>query len=174
MFSKTTVNSLTIFFKTFSLKKMLLFFLNPLMLICSEYYQMFFVLLLIVFIDLRFGIKVYCKDKGKILKIKKPSTWSLLTSSGFRKTFNKIKDYIFLIFAIFLLDKYMLNIGVLFFNYTLTHLSFIVLSGVELWSIGENFKKIRGYNFLELLHKIIVKKSLNDAIENLKETSKNK
>lgn len=169
MFSKTTIKSLTIYFKDFSLHKLLFFIINPLILMYNSYYTMFFTLLLIILVDLRFGIRVYCKENNLRVKLFSPSTWGVVTSSGFRQTLTKGKDYFFIVFSVFLLENHMLKSEIVFFNYNLTHLSFIVLSAVELWSIGENFRKLRGYNFFQLLYKVISKKEIKEAVDELKE-----
>ena len=172
MFSKTTLKSLIIYFKEFSFSKLLFFVINPLVLMYNNYFAMFFTLLLIILVDLRFGIRVYCKENNLQVKLSKPSTWGVITSSGFRQTLNKGKDYFFIVFSVFLLEQYMLKSEVILFNYNLTHISFIVLSAVELWSIGENFRKLRGYNFFELLQKIIIQKDMSATVTKIKKSKK--
>ncbi len=134
----------------------------------NNYYTMFFTLFFIAMIDLRFGIRVYCKGKSTKFAVLKPSSWYLIKSSGIRQTFIKLKDYFFIIFSVYLIENYMLKKGVSIFDYDLTHITFILLSGIELWSIGEKFKKLRGYNIFELFQKVVFKKDISAAVEEIK------
>ncbi|WP_062057428.1 hypothetical protein [Aquimarina longa] len=161
------MNSIIVFFTRFNLKKAFLLFISPLLVICRDYETMIFGLISIMIINLRTGIKVYCKENYCKISILKPKTWEHLKSIGLRKTMSKLKDYILVIIAFFFFENYLLKSPLDIFRYNGTELIIVTLGLIEVWSIGENFKKLRGYNIFEYIKNLIIKRDVQTVIKDI-------
>lgn len=176
MIQKVTLKKILEFFSSFNYKKLMILIFNPIILMYNNYYYLFLALLIISLVDLRFGIKVYAKQNKKKFKYKSPSTWGIIKSEGIRKTFKKLKDYFYIILAVFCIEQYMFKgTDATILGYTITHICFLILAGIEAWSIGENFKKLRGYNLFEYLLNFLLKRDIKETLKEIQdEESDNK
>lgn len=158
------MTSITKFFGSFNFKKALMLLASPFVALYNDYKVMAIGLLILILIDLITGIKVYVKDNNLKLSLFKPSTWGIINSAGLRQTIAKFKDYVVVIVAVFFFDNYILKSPLIAFGYNLTEILILVLAVVELWSIGENFKSLRGYNIFDYIRKLIFKKDLEGVM----------
>jgi hypothetical protein len=166
------------FFKTLSSEKILGFTLFSFSTISTELllnFKMLTVqnwkpwlgLLILITIDLYWGIKKSQIGKTQKISIFKPSTWGEITSEGLRRTLRKIPEYITIIIAIHALETLFLKEPLELLGYGLTAIIFLIIAFVELWSIGENFKAVKGYNILEYFHKVFITRDFNSIKEEL-------
>lgn len=158
------------FFKTFTLDKAIVLLLSPLVLLFQNLGDMMVSLFALITIDLIMGIRVYVKTNNERLQLLKPSTWKHIKSAGLKKTTSKAKDYFLIIVATFVINTYIVKVPISFFDYNIEELVVVSLAVIEIWSIGENFRTLRGYNIFEFVYKIIKdkdwKKSLDDIEKN--------
>jgi hypothetical protein len=54
------------------------------------------------------------------------------------------------------------------YGFGLDGLTALILGVIELWSMGENFRKLRGYNIFEYLFKLIKTKDIAATVSDIK------
>lgn len=167
------MNSVIAFFKGLNLKKIILLLLAPLLLMWNDLSTMFIGLMVLVTIDLQMGIKVHNKLHKQKFILWKRETWGVVKSKGLRQTASKIKDYVLIIVGVWTLNHKILKNPLSLFEYNVEEMVIITLAVVELWSMGENFKKLRGYNILEYVFRLFKNKDINKTIEDIRKNQNN-
>lgn len=149
------------FFTQFNYKKGILLLTSPILAMWQDYRVMTAGLLVIMFVDLYTGIKVYCTKNNVKLSIFKIKSWGHIKSGGLRRTLSKLKDYLLVIIAFHFFETYVLKSPLDIFGYKGTELIFVTLAVIELWSIGENFKAKRGYNIFEYMKRLLINRDID-------------
>ncbi len=127
-------------------------------------------LIILVALDMRFGIKKYVqneKREGRLLKSEK--LHKNIKSGGFRKTLAKSADYVIFIIAFMVLEAIMENMGVniKYENFSLSTLVVLLLCVTEVKSLDENFEEIYGVKILtSVLDFVFKRKSVSEIITN--------
>lgn len=128
------------------------------------------ILVVLVLIDMRFGIKKYMKEKetaGEILKSRKPVR--NVKSWGIRKTISKLSDYLFIITGVIVFEILLkhLDINIQYEKISISTLAILLLCIVELKSIDENIRELRGVSVITaILDFIFRRKSAKEILEN--------
>ncbi len=133
------------------------------------------VLVVLVLLDMRFGIKKHIKrrvEKGDIPKSQR--SFKNIRSGGVRRTFSKIADYLIVVMAFIAFEgllEYM-EVNVKYHNFTLSNLMVFLLCLNELKSIDENLKELRGIGLLKSAFDFVLRrKSVNEIILDKNEES---
>ncbi len=115
-------------------------------------------LVILMLIDLRFGVKKWIKKEQKAGR--KVNRFFILNfnSDGMRKTLSKGTDYFWMIicavvFEILVLQH--LDIKIQWRNLNIPSLMIAIMCFVEIWSIGENYKELRGYNIVTYIISVL-------------------
>lgn len=161
------MNSIFKFFSGFNLQKALLLLASPFLAMWHNYKIMAVGLLVVMILDLRTGIQVYCKKNNVKIKVLKPKSWGYIQSAGLRRTMSKLKDYLGVIIAAYFFGHFILKEPLDIFGYNLTELMMVVLGAIELWSIGENFKELRGYNIFDYIKKLIINRDAGAVLDDI-------
>jgi len=155
-FIDLTPDSVIKFFSTMNENKLLLLLLTPILSIFMSHSTAIYTLSFLILIDLYTGINKDLYHKKIDLRILSPKTWKnwrAVTSSGFRKSWNKVKEYALGILVIHLVEKNILRLDSLVtiedHSLSITAMFVIVLGGTEVWSIFENLEFISGRNKLK-------------------------
>lgn len=160
------------FFSSINLGKAALLVVSPLILFWQSMGGMIIGLGFLIFIDLVMGIRADLKQKDLDFKFLRVNTWKNIESDGLKRTANKAKDYAFLIIGAFVLSQYMLKGCFEILDFGIDEITAALLGAIELWSIGENFRKLRGYNILEYVAKFFKSKDISKAFEDVKNAEK--
>ncbi len=108
-------------------------------------------LLLLVLLDMRFGVKKYVKSqKDNGVELKSERSYRNIQSGGVRKTFSKIGDYltVILVFVIFEAILEYMGVNLKYQNFTLSNFVVLLLCINELKSLDENIRKLQGISLL--------------------------
>jgi len=162
------MESIINFFKTINYKKALVLILGPLLLMWQSMEKMFVSLIVLITIDMIMGIRVYLKDNKVNLTVLRPSTWKHIQSSGLKRTSSKAKDYFLVIAATYAINAHVLKKPIIIYNYSAQEIVLITLAIIELWSIGENFRKLRGYNIFDYVIGFIKDKDWKKTLDDIK------
>lgn len=133
----------------------------------------FLALLALILIDTRFGIKKWmCKQKKKGNVTLKKYSFQNIRSWGVRRVLSKIADYVFILAASVILELLLeyLHLNAKYDHLHLSTLVAFLLCAVELKSIDENVKSIRGISVISAVLNYFVKK--NNIKELYEEASK--
>jgi hypothetical protein len=167
------MNSITKFFNEITIYKALALALSPLLLMWSSMYELIVSLVALITIDMYLGAKVFAKENNQNINLFNPFTWQTFKSGKWRLTVNKAKDYFILLVAAFIVNTYVIaKTPIVIFGYSLQELILISFCIIETWSIGENFKKLRGYNIFEFIFKFVKDKDWKKSIDSLKDAEK--
>ena len=146
------MKSFIFFFSKLTALKKLLLILTPLFSILVSMQASLIGLLLLILIDLFTGIKKTLHSKGVSFNPLKAIFWQSIKSFLLRQTWKKTYEYgigifIFIIFESLIFGQ--LPIMLITKAFTLTELSIIVCSIIEIYSINENIHAVTGTNFLK-------------------------
>ncbi len=109
-------------------------------------------LLLLIFLDMRFGIKKYVKrQKEKGAALKSERSYRNIRSEGIRRTFSKIADYLTFIIVFIVFESVLewMGVNMKYGNFDLSNLVVLLLCVTELKSIDENIKELQGISMLQ-------------------------
>ncbi len=126
-------------------------------------------LILLVFADMRFGIRKYVKKKIDNGEKVNNRSYKNVTSYGVRKTLSKLGDYLFIVAVIVVFEVFVLRhlgINVERGNLTVSTFTILVLCLVEIKSIDENFMEVRGISLLKGVSNFFFKKDILKDINN--------
>ena len=95
-----------------------------------------------------------------------------LTSRRLSRLISKIFIYEATVILFFLIDKYMLGDILAYFftiEYLLTKITGLVLASIEIFSIDENFKAVKGFGIFDAFKKLIAKaKDVKEDIDTIR------
>jgi hypothetical protein len=153
-----TPESAVKFFSNMTENKLVLIVLAPITAILMTYSVAIYTLIFFIFVDLYTGIKKDLFTKNTDLSLIRPKTWinwKSITSSGFRKSWTKVREYALGILLIHLIEKNILGVTIINISedksFSLTLVFIMILAGTEVWSIFENLEVISGRNKLKNL-----------------------
>ncbi len=130
-------------------------------------------LLLLILLDMRFGVKKYVKEqKDKGVKLKSESLYRNLQSEGIRKTFSKAADYLIFIIVFIVFEAILehMEVNLKHHNFTLSNLVVLLLCVTELKSIDENIRELHNVSILtSVLDFVFRRKNLGEIINNDKD-----
>jgi len=158
VFVSYTPESLIKFFSTMNDNKLVLLVLSPFLAILMTYTSAIYTLFTFILVDLYTGISKDLHQKNIHLSLFKRNTWvnwKAVTSSGFRKSWTKVREYVLGTLLIHLLEVNVLGFTQIALNentsVSLTLMFIMVLAGTEVWSIFENLEAVSGRNKLKSL-----------------------
>ena len=157
IFIELTPHSVIKFLSKMNESKLVAIFITPLIAFFVIHEVLIFTLLLFVFIDWLTGVEKDFHNKQIAFKFKKPRTWKNfrgITSEGFRRTLNKLKDYFILVTVVFFLESNIIGHTIIEFNqkgFTLTSMFLALLSVVEVYSIFENKEATGTTNYFKFI-----------------------
>ncbi len=126
-------------------------------------------LIILVFVDMRFGIRKHIKKKRDAGEKVHERSIRNLNSGGMRRTFSKMGDYLFLIIGIVVFEVFVLRhlgVNVERGNLTISTFTIFLLCLIEVKSIDENFMEIRGISILKSISNFFFKKDILKDINN--------
>ncbi len=103
-------------------------------------------LLVLILLDMRLGIKKHIKvQKSEGVNLKSERSYRNMHSSGIRKTFSKIADYVtvILVFVIFEAVLEHLGINIKYNNLTVSNVVVLLLCLVEVKSVDEIYENCK-------------------------------
>ena len=118
----------------------------------------------LVTIDVYFAIKKGNKDAGKRTHILSYDFWASIKSIKLQHTIDKGASYLIVLVCVWVLDRFILDIDVFeFIGYDVSVLEITggVLAFKELWSVGEKFSFLYGFNPVEKVFNIFKNKEFN-------------
>lgn len=124
-------------------------------------------LVLLVIFDNITGIKASVIQKKKVNPDANINFWNTINSRGLRRSMSKLKDYFTIILVFFFFEWLVLDYLHINFKYervTISTVTVVILCGIELLSIDENFKKINGISIFSKIFDIFFKKKPIDQV----------
>ncbi len=124
-------------------------------------------LIILVLLDVRFGIKKFIKNKKKEgVVLKSEHTYRNVKSEGLRRTISKITDYVIFIIAFMTLEVIMTSMGVnvSYENFSLSTFVVLLLCLVEMKSIDEKFEELYKISILTSVLDFVFRRKSVDKI----------
>lgn len=153
------MDSIKSFFSNLTIAKQLLLFIAPILSVLLSMKQALLGLLILIIIDLITGIRRNQREEKISFNPHKLHFWKAIKSYLLRKTWRKAYEYGLGIIVVVIFETLILgstNIEIMGGKvFTISELSVLVPSVIELWSIFENIESSTGNNFLKKLNLLL-------------------
>ncbi len=124
-------------------------------------------LFMLIFLDMRLGIKKHIRKKKATEKLKSECCFRNIRSEGLRKTFSKIGDYltVILVFVVFEGVLEYMGVNVKYNNFTISNFVVLLLCLTELKSVDENIRELQNIGIYQKIVDFVFKrKSIREIV----------